>query len=102
MKVAKEYGKLWECGKLSRDNMSHSALSACLHLPGRTFRPLRREQSKKSLYFERVVGSGVITSRSRFEYIAMSAHLALFHGPRKLADDDEKGKVISQKLKQAV
>jgi hypothetical protein len=31
----------------------------------------------------------------------MSAHLALFHGPRKLADYDEKGKVISQKLKQA-
>jgi hypothetical protein len=25
----------------------------------------------------------------------------LFHGPRKLADYDEKGKVISQKLKQA-
>lgn len=32
----------------------------------------------------------------------VSGHLALFHGPRKLADYDEKGKVISQKLKQAV
>ena len=31
----------------------------------------------------------------------VSGHLALFHGPRKLADYDEKGKVISQKLKQA-
>jgi Winged helix-turn helix len=31
----------------------------------------------------------------------VSDHLALFHGPRKLADYDEKGKVISQKLKQA-
>ncbi|MDW7647062.1 MAG: hypothetical protein SCG77_02750 [Nitrosomonadaceae bacterium] len=29
----------------------------------------------------------------------VSGHLALFHGPRKLADYDEKGKVISQKLK---
>ena len=31
----------------------------------------------------------------------VSGHLALFHGPRKLADYDEKGKVISRKLKQA-
>lgn len=31
----------------------------------------------------------------------VSGHLALFHGPRKLADYDEKGKIISQKLKQA-
>ena len=31
----------------------------------------------------------------------VSGHLALFHGPRKLADYDQKGKIISQKLKQA-
>jgi hypothetical protein len=37
------------------------------------------------------------SSTSRY----VSDHLALFHGPRKLGDYDEKGKVISQKLKQA-
>ena len=50
----------------------------------------------------------ILTDQHRCHYIKIkvrvhryvSDHLALFHGPRKLPDYDEKGKVISQKLKQ--